>query len=472
MWKLASVLAWACVATAQQQPDLVLSGTISRADYQRYKEVAFTVPEGATRLTVEFTYTGREQQTVIDLGVFDGERFRGWSGGNKSSFTLSAADATPSFLAGPIRAGRWFLLLGVPNIREGVTSPFTAKIYFGRSTDAPLRSSLGWYRGDLHTHSGHSDGACSSQSGVRVPCPVFKTAQAAVDRGLDFVAITDHNTISQFNDLRELQLYFDRLLLIPGREITTFQGHANVFGPVDFIDFRLGGESVPNFAALLDRVSALHGLISINHPMAPSGETCMGCGWTVSNTDFGRIHAIEAANGGVTDGPFSGIPFWEGLLNRGFRLTAVGGSDNHDAGKSLAEPGSVGYPETVVHARELAQDAILEGIRAGHVFLDLEGSRDRLLEYTASTLEGKAEMGDTIAAKRGEVVRVTVHVVNVSGGWVELIEDGHSQAKNELTGNIRTFDWTSNGARHWLRVVVRTPDGNPVLLGNPVYVNY
>jgi hypothetical protein len=472
MCRLAFVLAWASLVSAQQQPDVLLNGVIDRADYQKYKEVTFTVPDGVTRLSVEFTYTGREQQTVVDLGVFDGERFRGWSGGNKSSFTLSATDATPSFLPGPIRPGHWFLLLGIPNIREGVRSQFTAKVYFGRTGDAPLRSGLAWYRGDLHTHTGHSDGVCSSQSGAPVPCPVYKTAQAAAGRGLDFVAITDHNTNSQFNELRELQSYFDRLLLIPGREITTFHGHANVFGPVDFIDFRLGSESVPNLAALQDRVNALHGLISINHPMAPSGETCMGCGWTIPNPDFRRIEAVEAVNGGVTDGPFSGIPFWEGLLNRGFRLTAVGGSDNHDAGKSLGEPGSVGYPETVVHAQELSQEAILDGIRAGHVFLDLQGSRDRLLEYTASTPDGKADMGDTLAVHRGEVVRLTVHVESVSGGSVELIEDGHPKAKNELKENIQALDWTGDGARHWLRIVVRTPDGHPVLLGNPIYINY
>ncbi len=32
--------------------------------------------------------------------------FRGWSGGNKRTFTLSASDATPSYLPGPIRCGR------------------------------------------------------------------------------------------------------------------------------------------------------------------------------------------------------------------------------------------------------------------------------------------------------------------------------------------------------------------------------
>jgi hypothetical protein len=449
--RVALMLALGCLASAQ---DVVLTGSIMRADYQTYKRVAFTVPEGVERLTVEFAYTARDQQTVIDLGIFDGERFRGWSGGNKSTFTLSTTDATPSFLPGPIRPGRWFLLLGVPNIREGVRSEFTAKIYFGRNDAPALRSGPAWYRGDLHMHTGHSDGACSSQSGARVPCPVYKTVEAAAGRGLDFIAITDHNTISQFNDMRELQPYFDRLLLIPGREITTFQGHANVFGPVEFMDFRLG-------------LAALHGLISINHPMAPTGEACMGCGWTVANTDFRHIDAVEAVNGGVTDGAYSGIPFWDGLLNQGFRITAVGGSDNHDAGKSLTEPGSVGSPTTVVHAQELSQTAILDGIRAGHVFLDVEGSKDRLLEYTASVGDRRAEMGDAIAVNRGEVVRITVHVENVPEGSLELIEDGRAQAKNS-----QSFDWTSDGARHWLRVVVRTPSGRLVLLGNPIYVNY
>jgi len=34
-------------------------------------------------------------------------------------------------------------------------------------------------------------------------------------RGLDFIAITDHNATSQYNPMRELQPYFDKLLLIP-----------------------------------------------------------------------------------------------------------------------------------------------------------------------------------------------------------------------------------------------------------------
>ena len=62
---------------------------------------------------------------------------------------------------------------------------------------APLETGMRWYRGDLHMHTANSDGNCASQSGKRVPCPVFVTAQAATQRGLDFIAITDHNATSQ-----------------------------------------------------------------------------------------------------------------------------------------------------------------------------------------------------------------------------------------------------------------------------------
>ena len=96
-----------------------------------------------------------------------------------------------------------------------------------------------WFRGDLHMHTAHSDGQCPSQTGKMVPCPLFFTADAAARRGLDFIAITDHNASSQYDAMRELQPYFDKVLLIPGREITTFQGHINFLGSTDFIDFRL-----------------------------------------------------------------------------------------------------------------------------------------------------------------------------------------------------------------------------------------
>jgi predicted metal-dependent phosphoesterase TrpH len=104
--------------------------------------------------------------------------------------------------------------------------------------------------------------------------------QAAGERGLDFIAITDHNTTSHADAMRELQPYFDNLLLLPGREVTTFHGHANLFGSVAPLDFRAGSGDVPDWNQLLRNVERTGGIISINHPIRPSGEQCMGCGLT------------------------------------------------------------------------------------------------------------------------------------------------------------------------------------------------
>jgi len=471
----------------QASPDLVLRRTVIYSDRQTYIELPFDVPKGTVRITIDTSYTEHDKHTTIDLGLFDQERFRGWSGGNKASFTLSETDATPSYLPGPVRPGRWKLILGIPNIREGVHSEFVANIYFARASDSPListfsqtplRTMAAWYRGDLHMHDAHSDGACLSQLGQKVPCPLYRTVESAARRGLDFIAISDHNTISHYDAMRELQPYFDNLLLIPAREITTFQGHANVYGTTQFIDFRLTSSHVPNINQILKQVQELHGLFSINHPGLPSGENCMGCGWTVPNTDFSLVTAIEVVNGDLADGPNSGIPLWQKELNDGYRITGVGGSDNHDADLPPDTRSAIGRPTTVVYSRELSEHAILNAIRSGHVFVDVEGTKDRAIEFEARTTSGTAAMGDLINVRAGQQIHFTVKMTALLGAYPEVIQDGQPTAlvdKSPLREptETRAFDYVSDGKRHWFRVNIRSSNNNALLVvGNPVYLNF
>lgn len=474
-------------AAVEKNPDLTLRGEITGKDHQSYREVPFTVPVGTGRITVQFEYTGRDSKTTIDLGLLDPDGFRGWSGGNKSVFTVSASDATPSYFPGAIRPGRWSLLLGIPNIRKDTRAEFTARIWLGREgepywqpaiANPPLREKAAWYRGDLHMHDAHSDGGCKSRQGVKVPCPLFLTAQAATERGLDFIAITDHNTTSQANAIRELQPYFDNILLMPGREITTFSGHANLIGPVAPLDFRVGGDR--DWNALLRDAARLQGIVSINHPVRPSGEICMGCGWTAQpKADPSLLQAVEVVNGMDADTPYSGIPFWESLLNAGHRLTAIGGSDNHDASRMLPEVGGgpVGMPTTVVHAQALSMPEILAGLRAGHVFVDVQGSRDRSLVFSARSGDAEAQMGDALSSPSGSTVAFEMRADNLSGARFEVIQDGRIlQPEADLSikqaAQTQRLDWRSDGQRHWLRVNVRGADGKLLLVGNPIYLNW
>ena len=162
-------------------------------------------------------------------------------------------------------------------------------------------------------------------------------------------------------------------------------------------------------------------------------------------------------------------------MNAGFRITAIGGSDNHDATLDPSKPSSVGYPTTVVHAAELSQPAILMAIRAGHVFVDVTGSRERGLAVNATASGRTVEMGDALTAAEGAAIRLTVHVTHSAGGVSASPETGRSRSSPRATlstdDETRTIEVASDGQRHWLRVDVRGPDGRLWLLGNPIYLN-
>lgn len=466
-------LLWVTSIVHAQTPYKILKGKVERKDFHTYITQPFTLPAGVKRLRIEFSYNGKAQHTTIDIGLMDPARFRGWSGGARNVFTISDMDATPGYLPGPLPGGKWALLLGIPNIREGVVSEYEARLYIDTEatvtafSDTPICAKPGWYRGDLHMHSGNSDGKCTSQSGKEVPCPVYRVVETAADKGLDFIAVTDHNTISQADALRELQPAFDKILLVPGREITTFYGHANVFGVTDYIDFRMTN---PSYAAAKSWMSAVNrsgGIISINHPGVPSGEACMGCGWEIQDIPDKVITAVEVLNGGSmkysVEGSIEGWDLWHKMLNHGQRVTAVGGSDDHRAG-------TIGIPTTVIYMKELSVQGLIDGIRSGRVYIDIEGNKNRFLDLSAD----EVYMGGVLKAKPSDVINLTAFVRGASGGKVEFIIDG--KLNPALNRDISSDDgqiqvkWTADDKRHSIYIRVRDAGGKLVLVGNPVYV--
>jgi hypothetical protein len=231
---------------------------------------------------------------------------------------------------------------------------------------------------------------------------------------------------------------------------------------------------VPDWNALLANIERTKGVLSINHPVRPSGEQCMGCGWTPSATvDLSRVQAVEVVNGRDADTELSGIPFWEERLNAGYRITAIGGSDNHDA--SLSD--GIGTPTTVVYADSLSEGGILAALRRGRVFIDIAGTRDRSLEFAAviNHTQQRAEMGAVLKARRGDRVRFIGRIRAMAGGEVEIILDRQRVA---LLASLHVdsadwpfdFGWRADGKPHWMRVNVRDRAGRLALVGNPVYL--
>ncbi len=464
---------------------ITLTGTVTRADYPSYVERPFDVPPGVKRLTLSYDHTAKGDGVTLDLGLRDPDGQRGWSGSNKSGLVLSAWEATPSFRAGPILPGEWTVILGVPAVREGKTSDYTVTIEldneltiddFPARPFAPERASV-YVTGDFHTHTGHSDGSCSYGSEERVPCPTIATAGA--QGRFDFVAITDHNTLSQLSDIRAFPPELGRTI-IPGTEITTFQGHANVFGLLEPLEFQLAGERLPDLDALLDQVEVAGALISVNHPGLPTGERCMGCGWD-ADTDWSRIDAIEVVNGGLLregteEGPYSGIVFWENLLRQGYRITAIGGSDNHDPLDTTGAQSPVGTPLTRVASRSLSVPDILAGVRSGRVAINLIGDREVDLKFEQDGRD--VFMGGELQLAEGETLEGTLTIggsplaaeVEIVSSSVEA-DVSVAEAERTAVPATATVSVTGQGQRGWFRFNLRDPNtGRLSTIGNPIYV--
>lgn len=385
----------------------VLEGLIvAREQEERaLRLLPFEVPPGVSRLEVRYRYS---EGNILDLGLFDPELapfpsregFRGWSGSARDAVFVAADDATPGYLAGAIQPGRWHVALGLAKVAAGGCD-YRVEIVFDDApravyTPSPVPTrrlgATGWYKGDLQSHTHHSDARGSLDDLV----------QAATALRLDFLAVTDHNTISHH---RAIAKRADALLLIPGEEITTYRGHANVWGVEGWVDFRIEDER--SLDVLIADVHARGGLLSVNHPKAL--PNCIGCDWEYAVP--AKATCFEAWQGPWALRNWESLARYDALLREGRRLTLVGGSDRHQPSWPDPDPVElwVGSPTTWVYADELSVTGVLHGLRRGRVCvtesptgptLDLSTSEQAMgmlcdrhgpIEVTALVRGGKGE---------------------------------------------------------------------------------
>lgn len=458
--------------------DVVLEGTLTPTDRLTWIERPFEVPEGTARIDVEMSYADRDRGTAIEFGLYDPRRFRGASRTSKTSFFVASTMATPSYDPGPLTAGTWRLLMGIPSIRDGSNSRYRIVVRLtpegpgqpSPTSVPPVQAQSGprWYQGDLHAHTMHSDAfQCADGRGNVGLCAAHLVVAAAERRGLDFVAVTDHNTTSHHHGLIEVQARHPELLVLRGQEVTTFHGHANVFGTSEVMDFRIGHPGV-TAASVFSHARNLGALVSINHPGRETGERCTGCGWDAPDTDYSVVDAIEVVNGRNVSGPTAGEPVWHARLNEGYRLTGIGGGDDH--GGATRQGSAVGTPTTVIHADALSEAALLAGIRKGRVYIKTRGPQGPDLQFDAPA--HRATMGDVVRLSGASRVEFRVRVLGAAGQQVDVIRNGavlEDAGSARVASNDETIDTTVDvKPGDWVRVNVRDSEGITVM-GNPVY---
>jgi hypothetical protein len=323
-----------------------------------------------------------------------------------------------------------------------------------------------WLPGDLHTHScyshdvycGPTDDNTGPDQAYTAGLPVAGKFAEATERGLRFLAVTDHNDVRSVGDLASAA---NGLIAIPAYE-HSLKGHAQMLGATRQYD--PGDQSGAAVAAMADALRGDGGVFQANHPAyrlpadAPFSGCAGGCDDCRSlNWSYGfdvRPDTVEIWNPSVQRGEVS-EEYWECWLERGERIGAAGGSDSHWV--SLHAVAGPGQPTTWVYAREPTAAGVLEGLRAGRSTISGQPPE---LGGVPLLLEGPdgAIIGDEVEA--GAPLRV--HAPGLAlPGLVRVRANGETILEQQLDGDGEvTFPAPAHPG--WVRAVLLSREALPV----------
>lgn len=430
---------------------------------RRYVYLPVDVPAFAGELHVEYEVVGRAR---IDIGAFEPsegeippiEAFRGWSGSARSEFCIARHGATPGYLAGAVVPGRWRIVLGLYVVEEQCEVVVKARVTRrsvgcrdskrslageledarGRALDVPGISELasanplqceGWLRGDLHCHTEHSNDA-------ERPISVATAVAVAEALGLDFLAITDHNTSSQWREIKAVA-DLTPVELICAEEVTTYRGHFNAYRPPRVLDFRTDSDSMID--EVVSGASGQNALISINHPKQ------VGPPWEYAIPK--EVAAIEAWQAPWFWMNWQSMGFWSRLLDEGWRMTAIGGSDIHDL---YVRPGhTLGIPTTWILPDGQGIEGILAGIRRGSCLIS-EAPSSPILTVEIQAEPGRWEVASGRSVEMDQPMRI--RLIGDVGGLSLCVRWSSTEKEWLNHDGEESLDIESLGSdRRWLR---------------------
>lgn len=323
--------------------------------------------------------------------------------------------------------------------------------------------------GVLHVHSRYSDGQFS----------VERIAETANRQGLDFLILTDHNTLEGRRQGKAGR--YGRTLLLIDEEISTAAGHC--------LALRLPEEvkSRENASWTLQEIRRRGGLSFIAHPFRKQKP------W--DQPEIEGITGLEIYNGvedvsdenpaalilatlflgsaatlpGWLDRPDRELALWDRRLARGERLVGIGSSDAHGLtvfGLHLGPYSSffkLVRDHLLVKGGELSEQSIYEAIEQGHLFVAHD-----LIADARGFLFAAVRPGGQVAGILGDRVKrepgLRFYVSLPAPGEMILFRDGQEVGRS--TGREGWFEIAGPGvyrleARH---------GGRPWIYSNPIYV--
>jgi hypothetical protein len=306
----------------------------------------------------------------------------------------------------PVAAGRYVIYAGrgfeysVDEKPVEVAAGETREVRLAIRREVDTR---GYVACDTHvhtlTHSGHGDATIEERM-------VTLAAE-----GIELPVATDHNKQVDYEPTARtggVRRYFTPIV---GNEVTTSIGHFNVF-PLDPAApppnqkagdwpeiFAAVGAGTPGRVVVLNHARDVHNSFrpfDPEHHIAVAGERLDGRRL--------QANAMEVINSGTTQ--TDGLRLWLdwfGVLNRGLRITPVGGSDSHDVGRHFVGQGRTYVRVDDADPGAIDQAAAIESLISGRVGV----SFGLLAELT---VEERYSAGDVVPAGGVDGLRVTARV--------------------------------------------------------------
>ncbi len=219
-----------------------------------------------------------------------------------------------------------------------------------------------WYKGNLHTHTVNSDGDSTPT----------EVAAWYREHGYQFLALTDHNYLTDIAALNAIHGAREKFLIIPAEEVTDQYLKRPIHINALNLDRELQAQHGDSVAATIQRnvdlIRAAKALPSINHP---------NFHWAITARDMMSIKGLklfEVYNGHptVNNNGGGGSPsldqMWDELLTGGQRLYGISVDDAHVFKRTGQEYSNPGRGWVVVRAAALTPSAITDALERGDFY--------------------------------------------------------------------------------------------------------
>jgi hypothetical protein len=219
-----------------------------------------------------------------------------------------------------------------------------------------------WYKGNLHTHTVNSDGDSTPH----------EVATWYREHGYQFLALTDHNHLTEVAALNAIHGAREKFLIIPAEELTDQYLkrpiHINAINLATEVQAQHGDSVTATIQRNVDVIRAAKALPSVNHP---------NFHWAITARDMMSIKGLklfEIFNGHPTVNNVGGggspslDQMWDELLTGGQRLYGISVDDAHvfkRTGQAFSNPGR-GW--VVVRAASLTPAAITDALEKGDFY--------------------------------------------------------------------------------------------------------